>query len=430
MSSAQAIREVQHHFNPSTHFRPLLTAQADAQASSHKHDRNHRRGQARKRALQVKMGHGGTLDPAATGVLILGIGAGTKALPQFLSCTKTYEAVVLFGAATDTYDGEGKVVGKRSSAHVKREDVERVLREKFRGKFMQRPPIFSALNVDGKRAYEYAREGKQLPRELAEREVEVSEVECVEWLEGGSHEWKWPEVEAPKEDKEVAEKLADVVGETANGSPSAKRKRLEVDEDESVVPGPAAKQSRLSPSIPTSSADQDQEPTMSGALPAETHNIEDGNAGQSGNSSNTSPQDSDEKPPAARVRLTSSRGFYVRSLCHDLGLALGTYGLMAHLVRVRQGDFALKSGFDRSQIEAMVKAPDEGAAVSPKAGDAKTVSANDPQDGDGQDEEAEKSNADWPVLEFEELEKGENTWAPRVKAMLEHWNRAQSKSNA
>jgi tRNA pseudouridine55 synthase len=59
----------------------------------------------------VKMGHGGTLDPLATGVLILGIGKGTKALQNYLACTKSYETVVVFGAETDSFDILGKVVG-------------------------------------------------------------------------------------------------------------------------------------------------------------------------------------------------------------------------------------------------------------------------------------------------------------------------------
>ena len=72
------------------------------------------------------MGHGGTLDPMATGVLILGVGNGTKALGSFLECTKSYETVVLFGAATDSYDSEGKIVARAAYDHVTREAVEAV----------------------------------------------------------------------------------------------------------------------------------------------------------------------------------------------------------------------------------------------------------------------------------------------------------------
>ncbi|KAK3062176.1 pseudouridine synthase pus4, partial [Teratosphaeriaceae sp. CCFEE 6253] len=141
------------------------------------------------------MGHGGTLDPLATGVLILGVGAGTKALGSFLACTKSYEAVVLFGVGTDSYDTEGKVVARGAYAHVTREKVEGALGA-FRGEIMQRPPIFSALRVQGKRLYEYAREGKEVPVEIQERPVTVGGVEVVEWMDGGGHGYKWPEREA------------------------------------------------------------------------------------------------------------------------------------------------------------------------------------------------------------------------------------------
>ena len=82
---------------------------------------------AKRRAidnLKVKLGHGGTLDPLATGVLIVGAGRGTKCLSRFLECTKSYECVVLFGAATDSYDAVGKVVSRSEYAHVTRELVE------------------------------------------------------------------------------------------------------------------------------------------------------------------------------------------------------------------------------------------------------------------------------------------------------------------
>lgn len=148
---------------------------------------------SRKRAietLKVKLGHGGTLDPMATGVLIVGVGKGTKQLNKFLECTKTYECVVLFGAATDSYDAVGKVVGKRDYKHITKELVEKKLAQ-FRGKIQQKPSIFSALKVDGKAMYEYARAGGDIP-EVAARPVEVHEMELVEWLEPGTHEFKLP----------------------------------------------------------------------------------------------------------------------------------------------------------------------------------------------------------------------------------------------
>ena len=104
----------------------------------------------------------------ATGVLIMGVGKGTKQLQGFLECTKSYEATILFGAATDTYDVLGKVLRRAEYKHVTKEGVEKALAG-FRGNIMQRPPIYSALRMEGKRLYEYAREGKEIPREIEER---------------------------------------------------------------------------------------------------------------------------------------------------------------------------------------------------------------------------------------------------------------------
>ena len=72
---------------------------------------------------------------------------------------------------------------------------------------MQLPPLYSALKMNGKPLYEYAREGKEIPREIERRPVEVKELVLLDWLEGGSHEHKWPLEEAGKAEKDVAEKL-------------------------------------------------------------------------------------------------------------------------------------------------------------------------------------------------------------------------------
>jgi tRNA pseudouridine55 synthase len=109
-----------------------------------------------RRALGVsRIGHTGTLDPMATGVLPLVVGKATR-LAQFLTASeKTYDATVAFGRTTDTYDKHGRV-GSTSSARPSREEVEDAL-ARFRGTFQQTPPAFSAKNIDGERAYALAR---------------------------------------------------------------------------------------------------------------------------------------------------------------------------------------------------------------------------------------------------------------------------------
>lgn len=142
------------------------------------------------------MGHGGTLDPLAAGVLIVGIGRGTKQLQKYLACTKCYETTVLFGASTDSYDCTG-VVGERAHcAHVTRTLVEAKL-ALFRGAISQAPPIYSALKINGKKACEYAREGHELPRQLESRDMHVDECTLLDWYESGQHDFKYPGEEEP-----------------------------------------------------------------------------------------------------------------------------------------------------------------------------------------------------------------------------------------
>jgi tRNA pseudouridine55 synthase len=132
------------------------------------------------------MGHGGTLDPLAAGVLIVGIGRGTKQLQNYLACSKTYETVVLFGASTDSYDCTGFITERASHQHVTKDLVEQHLAQ-FLGKIDQVPPVYSALKIDGIKACEYARGGKELPRPLESREMTVNECTLMEWYDGGQH---------------------------------------------------------------------------------------------------------------------------------------------------------------------------------------------------------------------------------------------------
>ena len=112
-----------------------------------------------RRALGVsRIGHTGTLDPMATGVLPLVIGRATR-LAQFLTASdKTYEATIAFGRTTDTHDASGRIA-TTSDARSTREQLESAI-VKFRGTFDQTPPAFSAKNIDGERSYDLARRGK------------------------------------------------------------------------------------------------------------------------------------------------------------------------------------------------------------------------------------------------------------------------------
>ena len=299
----------------------------------------------------------------------MGVGKGTKRLQDFLECPKNYEATVLFGAATDSYDTKGKLLRRAPCEHVTRAQVEEALK-KFRGKIMQRPPIYSALRMDGKRLYEYAREGKEVPREIEERPVEVKALEVLEWLDAGTHDYSFPEEEAEVEARHLAEKILhlgdgdDAPGKEGTGasdreiqaSPRTKRKRSLDDVEDEVVTNkrPTLSQEATDPST-----------LMSGALPA--------------NVNEESPEPDPQRPslevkakapslvPAVRLRMDVTSGFYVRSLAHDLGEAVGSLACMCALVRTRQGNYELGKN----------------------------------------------------VLEYEDLEKDESVWSPQVEALIE-----------
>jgi tRNA pseudouridine55 synthase len=444
LSSAQVVRDLQKHFNPSELFAPWIQLEKSARERENHNQRKRRREQK----IQVKIGHGGTLDPLATGVLITGVGKGTKSLQGFLLCTKVYEAVVLFGTSTDTYDRVGKVLKRAPYEHVTKEMVEKALGQ-FRGKFMQLPPLFSALKMNGKPLYEYAREGKEIPREIERRPVEVLELEMVEWMEGGTHSHKAPTDEAgyaevnlankvwkqegvvpggdkekgastrdngrqkdqspplPSEDVEIkkeeptkaheeaitlpandGEELlkSKVNGEEAasleNAKPTKREqkekegegiKRSKSQEDLEALVNFETKKRKLSegqddlvlerpPSKSRKPVISSQDATMSGGLPPSPSlqpSIEESPV----------PPSSNKGPPAVRLKMTVTSGFYVRSLCHDLGAAVGSAALMAELERTRQGEFEL--GIN--------------------------------------------------VLDYADLEKGEKVWGPKVEGMLDEW---------
>jgi tRNA pseudouridine55 synthase len=118
---------------------------------------------------RVKVGHTGTLDPLATGVLILALGKATRLSEYLLKQDKCYRVVAQFGLSSPTYDVDAQVK-EVECRKVSKEELERVL-ERFKGEIEQVPPPFSALRVKGKRAYEFAREGKKV--ELPPRKVKI-----------------------------------------------------------------------------------------------------------------------------------------------------------------------------------------------------------------------------------------------------------------
>jgi len=134
--------------------------------------------------VKVKVGHGGTLDPLATGVLPIALGEATKLVGRMLDASKVYDFTIGFGVETDTLDAEGKVVAT-SGVRPKAAQIEAVL-ARFSGAIEQVPPAYSALKVDGARAYDLARAGETV--ELATRRVTVHSLQILPGTGRGTSE--------------------------------------------------------------------------------------------------------------------------------------------------------------------------------------------------------------------------------------------------
>ena len=182
-----------------------------------------------------KVGHGGTLDPVATGVIPVCLGRATRVMEYVISGTKEYRAVVELGVSTDTYDALGTVTERADPAGLTADEVDRRL-ETFRGVTQQIPPMYSALKKKGKRLYDLARAGIHVEREP--RTVETFRVDLIDWF-----------------------------------------------------------------------------------------------------------------PPLATIKVACGRGFYMRSLAHDLGQAIGCGGHLKHLIRLRSGPFHLPGATSLQALE-------------------------------------------------------------------------------
>lgn len=195
--------------------------------------------QVRRAAGIRKVGHAGTLDPAATGVLPVAIGDATKLIDELVGAPKRYRGIVRFGVATDTYDADGTATSETDASGVTREAIEAELAA-FEGEIQQTPPAYSAVKRDGEPAYKAARRGE--PLELEPRPVTVYEL---------------------------------VLGELDTSDPTR---------------------------------------------------------------------------PSIEIEIRCSRGFYVRSLAHDLGAALGVGAHLERLYRTAVGEFTLEDAVPLERV--------------------------------------------------------------------------------
>ena len=127
---------------------------------------------------RVKVGHTGTLDPFATGLLILLAGKATKKAPEFSKLDKVYEATIRLGATSTTGDPEGEIQEKVTKPNLTRTEIKIAL-QKFVGEITQTPPAFSAIKINGQRAYKLARQGKTV--EMPSRQVQIFSIDILSY---------------------------------------------------------------------------------------------------------------------------------------------------------------------------------------------------------------------------------------------------------
>ncbi len=244
---------------------------------------------------RTKVGHGGTLDPLAEGVLPIALGEATKLAGRMLDATKTYVFTIRFGEQTDTLDTEGEVVA-RSDRFPPLAAVAGVL-DHFTGEIEQIPPKYSALMIDGKRAYDRARAGEDV--EMKARRVTIYSLQFASPLTGEDGEaWSRSDLAQPGE---------------GNGAQS--------------------------PS-PTSASEQAHKPSY----PLPHGERRDGELDSTFQTTTGRPDPYDPSMPlelaeSVTLEATVSKGTYIRSLARDIALALGTRGHVTYLRRTKAGPF-------------------------------------------------------------------------------------------
>ena len=256
------------------------------------------------RKKNLKVGHAGTLDPLATGVLLVCIGPACKRAQEFQDHDKEYEAVVRFGATTPSYDLEKEVDRFFPFDHVSGEAVRAVL-PSFLGTREQVAPLFSAKSVDGVRAYEMARRMyRNAQKGLTDPDFDAAALETLQRSTIIIHDIEL---------LSFSPSLPDF-----SARPSA---LVEMTENDAA------------PLVISSGAGGGVEKSVSGTASSRIHVADTSSLGL----------------PEARIRIACSKGTYIRAFARDLGEALGTGAHLASLVRTRTGDFRLADALTLDQ---------------------------------------------------------------------------------
>lgn len=256
---------------------------------------------------KLKVGHAGTLDPLASGVMIICTGKATKQIDQLQAGTKEYIATLRLGCTTPSFDAEHPVDATFPTSHITREAVMAAL-EKFKGSIWQVPPVYSACKVEGRRAFDYVRQGEEV--ELKAKELVIDEIELLD-------------LHLPEQGI-ISPKAEDIVSGVRNGIDIKEYgRRKQSIEDLGLVPfGKAEKQDQK---------DETAEDVMS----------------QSEIKEDLSP----DKVPYLTIRVVCSKGTYIRALARDIGQALQSGAYLIGLRRTRVGDFRVDQCLQVENVE-------------------------------------------------------------------------------
>ncbi len=320
-----------------SYIRGILTRDAQSRGGIPQ-DNNPKGGGKKKRNKPLmKVGHGGTLDPLASGVLVLGIGKGTSQLQSYLEGDKQYTAMVELGYETTTLDAEGEVVKTMDWNHVQSIDsIRQVVNSKFTGKIQQVPPLYSAIRVDGKRLYEIARNGNEKESQEVEipmRDVEVYKVEVENILSESVMKSGVVDGKRYKEAVQEMEAAAAAAAEKAAASPPEDAQ--ESNDDEANAGGKNKKKRKRNDNKKRTEKkslfDETTVPTV-----------------QCDPSTGTTSFDL----PLFTLNVSCGGGTYIRSLVRDIGYEMDTVATMTGLVRTKQGPFVLEDALRKEDWSA------------------------------------------------------------------------------
>ena len=248
---------------------------------------------------KLKVGHAGTLDPLASGVMIICTGKATKQIDQLQAGTKEYIATLRLGCTTPSFDAEHPVDATFPTSHITREAVMEAL-QKFKGSIWQVPPVYSACKVEGRRAFDYVRQGEEV--ELKAKELVIDEIELLDL--------HLPEqgVVSPK-----AEEVLATVRESVDIKAFGRRKQLL--EDAEMASASLQEQKEAS-----------EETTPHSSLLTTSS-------------------------PYLTIRVVCSKGTYIRALARDIGQALQSGAYLIGLRRTRVGAYDVDHCLQVTDVE-------------------------------------------------------------------------------